>query len=33
MKRLAAIPAAERAKMTMTQAVTRIVAGKYPCRS
>ena len=32
MTRLAAIPAADRAKMTMTQAVTRILATKFPCR-
>ena len=31
MTRLAAIPAADRAKMTMTQAVTRILAAKFPC--
>ena len=32
MTRLAAIPAADRAKMNMTQAVTRILATKFPCR-
>ena len=29
---LNAIPAAQRAKMTMTDAVTRILATKFPCR-
>ena len=31
MERLAAIPAAERARMTSTEATTRILATKYPC--
>ena len=31
--RLTAIPAAERAKINMTEALTRILASKYPCRS
>jgi hypothetical protein len=31
MKRLGAIPAAERARMDMTEATTRILAGKFPC--
>ncbi|WP_246167397.1 hypothetical protein [Sphingomonas piscis] len=32
MKRLSAIPAAQRARIDMTEATTRILAGKYPCR-
>ena len=32
MTRLAAIPAADRGKINMTQAVTRILATKFPCR-
>lgn len=32
MKGLAAIPAAERAKIDMTEATTRILARKFPCR-
>lgn len=31
MKGLAAIPAPERAKIDMTEATTRVLAGKYPC--
>jgi hypothetical protein len=31
MKRLSAIPAAERARMDMTEATTRVLADKYPC--
>jgi hypothetical protein len=31
MKRLAAIPQAERARIDMTEATTRILAAKYPC--
>ena len=31
MKRLAAIPQAERARIDMTEATIRILAGKYPC--
>ena len=31
MKRLAAIPAAERARIDMTEATTRILATKFPC--
>jgi hypothetical protein len=31
MKGLAAIPAAERARINMTEATTRILARKYPC--
>jgi hypothetical protein len=31
MKRLAAIPAADRARIDMTEATTRIMAAKYPC--
>lgn len=31
MKRLAAIPAAERARMTMAEATTRVLAAKFPC--
>jgi hypothetical protein len=31
MKRLAAIPAAERARIDMTEATTRILARKFPC--
>lgn len=33
MTRLSAIPAAERQKIDMTEAMTRILAVKYPCRS
>lgn len=33
MKRLAAIPAAERARITMTEATTRILATRFPCRT
>ena len=32
MTRLSAIPAADRARIDMTEATTRILAGKYPCR-
>ena len=32
MTRLSAIPAAERARIDMTEAVVRIMAVKYPCR-
>lgn len=32
MKRLAAIPAAERRKIDMTEATVRVLAGKFPCR-
>jgi hypothetical protein len=32
MQRLAAIPAAERARIDMTEATTRILIAKYPCR-
>lgn len=32
MARLGAIPAAERARIDMTEATTRILAGKFPCR-
>lgn len=32
MTRLSAIPAAERSKIDMTEAMTRILASKYPCR-
>jgi hypothetical protein len=31
MKRLGAIPAAERARIDMTEATTRLLATKYPC--
>jgi hypothetical protein len=31
LRRLAAIPAAERARMDMTEATTRVLAGKFPC--
>ena len=33
MNRLSAIPAADRARINMTEAMTRILAGKYPCRT
>ncbi len=33
MQRLSAIPQAERARIDMTEATTRILAGKYPCRT
>jgi hypothetical protein len=33
MKRLAAIPAAERARITMTEATVRVLAGKFPCQT
>jgi hypothetical protein len=33
MKRLAAIPAADRARIDMTEATTRIMAAKYPCKA
>lgn len=33
MARLTAIPAVERAGIDMTEAMTRILAAKYPCRS
>jgi hypothetical protein len=33
MKRLAAIPAAERARIDMTEATTRIMAVKFPCKA
>ena len=33
MKRLAAIPAADRARIDMTEASTRIMAGKFPCKA
>jgi hypothetical protein len=32
MQRLSAIPAADRAQIDMTEAMTRILAAKYPCR-
>ena len=32
MTRLSAIPAPERSKIDMTEAMTRILAAKYPCR-
>lgn len=32
MARLSAIPAADRARIDMTEATTRILAAKYPCR-
>jgi hypothetical protein len=32
MKRLATIPAAERARIDMTEATTRVLIGKFPCR-
>ena len=32
MKGLAAIPAAERARINMTEATTRILAARFPCR-
>ena len=32
MKRLAAIPATERARIDMTEATTRVLIGKFPCR-
>lgn len=32
MKRLAAIPPAERARIDMTEATTRILAARFPCR-
>ena len=32
MQRLAAIPASERARINMTEATTRILIAKYPCR-
>ena len=33
MTRLTAIPAADRSKIDMTEAMTRILASKYPCRA
>ncbi len=33
MKRLAAIPAAERARIDMTEATTRILIAKFPCKA
>jgi hypothetical protein len=33
MKRLSAIPAAERAQIDMTEATIRILARKYPCNA
>lgn len=33
MTRLSAVPAAERAKIDMTEAMTRILAVKFPCKS
>ena len=33
MARLSAIPVAERARIDMTEAMTRILAGKYPCKA
>ena len=33
MTRLGTIPAAERARIDMTEATTRILAGKFPCRT
>ena len=33
MTRLSAIPATERAHIDMTEAMTRILAGKYPCKA
>lgn len=32
-RRLSAIPAAERARMDMTEATTRVLAAKFPCRA
>jgi len=33
MQRLTAIPAADRARIDMTEATNRILAGKYPCKA
>ena len=33
MQRLAAIPQTERARIDMTEATIRILAGKYPCKA
>jgi tRNA U34 5-methylaminomethyl-2-thiouridine-forming methyltransferase MnmC len=33
MKRMAQIPAAERSRIDMTEATTRILAAKFPCRA
>jgi hypothetical protein len=33
MKRLSAIPQAERARIDMTEAMTRILSAKFPCKS
>jgi hypothetical protein len=33
MKRLAQIPAAQRSRIDMTEAMTRILAVKFPCRA
>ena len=33
MARLSAIPAADRARINMTEAMTRILAAKFPCRA
>ena len=33
MQRLAAIPAADRARIDMTEATIRILAGKFPCKA
>ncbi|CAA9512830.1 MAG: hypothetical protein AVDCRST_MAG62-634 [uncultured Sphingomonas sp.] len=33
MKRLAAIPPAERARINMTEATTRVLASKFPCKA
>ncbi len=33
MERLAAIPAADRARIDMTEATNRILAGKFPCKA
>lgn len=33
MSRLSAIPAADRSRIDMTEAMTRILAAKYPCRT
>jgi len=33
MERLAAIPAAERARIDMTEATIRILATKFPCKA
>lgn len=33
MQRLSAIPQAQRARIDMTEATTRVLAGKFPCRA